>query len=141
MSEQNNATFFATVFIIAIILFLFSIPMAHSRDNGEYDHNDPTVKWYESLMMPDAPTTSCCGVADAYWCDGIHVRDDKAYCTITDDRVVKNRTPVPVGTEIEIPPNKMMNGHVTHGNPTGHSIVFLNSGGTYVYCFIMDSGT
>ena len=89
-------------------------------------------------MMPDVPTASCCGEADAYWCDDVHVRDGKTFCTITDDRdnTKLMRTPVPIGTEVEIPDKKLT---WKDGNPTGHSIVFLSTAG-YVYCFVQNGG-
>src|SRR6267142_4979301 len=49
------------------------------------DHHEHT-EWYQSLMQPDVPTSSCCGEADAYWADEIHVRNGKTYARITDDR-------------------------------------------------------
>jgi hypothetical protein len=112
---------------------------ARSRDLGQWENTDPNVRaWYQALMMPDVPTASCCGEADAYWCDDIHVRNGRTFCTITDDRdnVTLRRTPVPVGAEIEIPDNKLT---WKDGNPTGHSIVFLSTAG-HVYCFVQNGG-
>lgn len=102
-----------------------------------HDHDHPELDaWYAGLMQPDNPRMSCCGKADAYWCDDYYARDGKAYCKITDDRVVKGRPPVPVGTEIEIPPWKLK---FDRGNPTGHAVVFLSSGGA-VFCFVQGGG-
>lgn len=55
-------------------------------------------------MQPDNPSASCCGEADAYWCDTINVRDGKTFGTITDARpdAPLGRPHVPVGTEVEI---------------------------------------
>jgi hypothetical protein len=109
-------------------LLLGSISPAHSRDNGQWENSDSTVRaWYRSLMQPDVPTVSCCGEADAYWCDDIHVRNDKTYCRITDRDV---------GKEYEIPPNKLT---YKDGNPTGHAIIFLSSA-DYVWCFVQNGG-
>lgn len=36
--------------------------------------------------QPDVPNALCCGEADVYWADEIHVRDGKACVTITDGR-------------------------------------------------------
>lgn len=111
----------------------------HARDNGQW--NDPDLKkWYSELMQPDNETASCCGEADAYFCDSIHVRKDVTYCNINDDRLILHRTPRPVGMEIEIPDRKLMDGRKTNGNPTGHSVVFLSSGAEpAVYCFVLGS--
>jgi hypothetical protein len=101
------------------------------------DHEHPELnEWYAGLMQPDNPAVSCCGEADAYWCDDYYARDGKAYCKITDDRVVARRPSVPVGTEIEIPDRKLK---WDRRNPTGHSVVFLSSGGA-VYCFVQNGG-
>jgi len=106
-----------------------------------HDHEHPELnEWYATLMQPDNPTASCCGVADAYWCDDYFARAGKAYCRITDDRPNEplHRTPVPIGTEIEIPDRKLK--WDQHSNPTGHAVVFLSSGGA-VYCFVQSSGS
>jgi hypothetical protein len=132
------------IFILACILalvFLVSslVSQAHARDLGQWEGGDPSVReWYQTLMQPDNPTVSCCGEADAYWCDAIHVRDGKTFCTITDDRPNEplHRPPVAIGTEIEIPDRKLK---WDRGNPTGHAIVFLSSGGA-VYCFVQNGG-
>ena len=130
--------------MLRVLLLSTSLVLAgasHARDNGQWDSNPELKKWYSELMQPDNPTASCCGEADAYFCDSIHVRDGVTYCNIDDDRVVKNRTPRPVGMEIEIPDRKLMDGRKTRGNPTGHSVVFLSSGTVpVVYCFVQGSG-
>lgn len=128
----------ATCFIaLCLVLFWTAV---HARDVGQWQNVDPEVSaWYRGLKQPDNPTISCCGEADAYWCDEIHVKNGAAFCSITDDRPNEplHRTPVPIGTEIEIPDRKLK---WDEGNPTGHSIVFLSSGGA-VYCFVQGSGT
>jgi hypothetical protein len=112
---------------------------AQARDLGQWGNSDPAVReWFQSLMQPDVPTASCCGPADAYWCDEIHVRDGRTFCTITDDRddAILGRSHIDVGTEIEIPPNKIK---WDRGNPTGHFIVFV-SPGRFVFCFVLGNG-
>jgi hypothetical protein len=83
---------------VAIVLALMlACDFAGGRDLGQWGNTDPAMRaWYQSLMQPDVPTASCCGEADAYWYDEIHVREGRTFCTI--DR----------------------------GNPTGHWIVFVN---------------
>lgn len=129
-----TASLTAWVLILIIISFA-SIPLwAH---DSNHDHDD----WFKTLMQPDVPAASCCGTADAYWCDDYYARGDKAYCKITDtqdDALLNNREHVPVGTEIEIPENKLMEGKKIGGNPTGHAIVFL-SRNRYVFCFVQTS--
>lgn len=121
-------------------LLLGSVQPAKGRDIGQWEGGDPSVReWYRSLMQPDNPTIPCCGTADAYWCDDIHVRGDKAYCRITDDRpdTPLGRPHRDIGAEFEIPPNKLK---FDRGNPTGHSIIFLSSAG-YTWCFVQGAGT
>src|SRR5258707_11337536 len=126
-----------------IILFLgiFSCLIAgvNARDLGQWEAVDPAIReWYQSLMQPDVPTASCCGEADAYWADEIHVRDGKTYATITDDRedAPRGRPHVPMGTEIEIPNNKLK---WDKSNPTGHGILFLSRGG-YLFFYLQPRG-
>lgn len=129
---------------VLLLMIIPSNPSFARNDDGQWDDVDPALKqWYENLKQPDAPTASCCGVADAYWCDHVHTKTDYLgnvtnWCTIDDPRMIMSRTPIPVGTEIQIPDEKMMDGHKSQGNPTGHSIVFLSTA-MYVYCFILDS--
>ena len=86
------------------------IGVANARDLGQWEAVDPAIReWYQALMQPDVPTASCCGEADAYWADEVHVKDGKTYAIITDDRPdePRRRPHIDVGTEIEIPNNKL----------------------------------
>jgi len=127
--------------VMAFCIFFWNTAFAHDPDCPECD------AWYASLMQPDNPTVSCCGEADAYWCDPIHVREEEKQgvrvkitsCTINDpreDAPLHNRVHVPIGTVIDIPDYKLK---WDKGNPTGHAIVFL-SRMQYVYCFVQDGG-
>jgi hypothetical protein len=126
-----------------IILFLASgcvIGAVNARDLGQWEATDPAIReWYQALMQPDVPNASCCGEADAYWADEVHVRDGKTYATITDDRAdePRRRPHVDVGTEIEIPNNKLK---WDRGNPTGHNVLFIGHSGM-VFCFVQNGGT
>jgi len=113
--------------------------VSNARDLGQWEAGDPAIReWYQALMQPDNPAVSCCGEADAYWADEIHVRDGKTYATITDDRPdePRRRPHVDVGTEIEIPNHKLK---WDKSNPNGHGILFLSRGG-YVYCYVQPGG-
>lgn len=122
--------------ILALLIGFTLMGMLQQARGHDHDHPD-LDGWYAGLKQPDNPSASCCGVADAYWCDDYYARDGKAFCRITDDRVVAGRPPVPVGTEIEIPDRKLK---WDRGNPTGHAVVFLSSGGS-VFCFVQSSGS
>ena len=125
------------------LLICFLTSFAQARDAGQWTNSNPAVReWYQQLMQPDAPTASCCGEADAYWCDEIHVSGPDNHqvttCRITDDRPDEplGRPHIDVGTAIEIPDNKLK---WDRGNPTGHAIVFLSRAG-YVFCFVQGGG-
>jgi hypothetical protein len=118
---------------------------AHAHDNGQWEHSDPETRaWFQTLMQPDAPQSSCCGQADGYWCDSIHVVTERngvqhTTCTITDDRPDDPlvRPHVDIGTVIDIPTRKLK---WDKGNPTGHAIVFMSRFGD-VFCFVQNGGT
>ena len=112
---------------------------ANARDLGQWDKQDPEIRqWYQALMQPDVPNASCCGETDAYWADEIHVKEGKTYAIITDNRPdePRGRPHVAIGTEIEIPNNKLK---WDKSNPTGHGIVFLSRNG-YVFCYVQPGG-
>ncbi len=113
---------------MAAALWVIATFPAHAHDAMHPELN----KWYHDLMQPDNPGMSCCGEADAYWCDDVHVVDGKTYCAITDEREVTGRPHLDVGTRFEIPPNKIK---TNQGNPTGHEVIFLTTAG-HVWCFV-----
>jgi len=140
MTNRENRwpglVFLAGLVLLALVCMHRKAP---ARDLGQWEAADPAVRqWYQSLMQPDVPTASCCGEADAYWADEIHVRDGRTIATITDDRPdgPLGRPHVDVGTEIEIPPNKLK---WDRSNPTGHGVVFI-SRSRYVFCFVQPGG-
>ena len=122
----------AAVSFVLLCGLLFYPAFAHDAEHPELDD------WYKSLMQPDNPTIPCCGKADAYWCDDVHVRDGQTYCSITDDRPDEplHRIPRKIGDEFLIPDRKLK---WDRGNPTGHAIIFLSAGGG-VFCFVQDGG-
>lgn len=89
-------------------------------------------------MQPDNPNASCCGEADAYWADKVHVRDGKTYVTITDDRpdAPRHRPHMEIGTEVQVPNYKLK---WDRGNPDGHGILFVGRNGL-VYCYVQPGG-
>src|SRR5260370_575892 len=136
LCDHNNRV---VPYLLGVGLVFLWVGSALAHDSGQWEHSDPAVReWYQSLMQPDVPNASCCGEADAYWADEIHVRDGKTYATITDDRAdePRGRPHVDIGTEIEIPNNKLK---WDKSNPTGHGIVFLSRGG-YVFCYVQPGG-
>lgn len=89
-------------------------------------------------MQPDNEAASCCGEADAYFCDDFRFEGGKALCTISDERPdePRRRPHREFGTVIEIPSYKLK---WDRGNPTGHGVVFL-SRGDFVYCYVQNGG-
>lgn len=142
MSEKDHdplwsLLFIGTVAVAAFAAWLWATLMpapAHAREGGDWSQVDPEVReWIQSLKMPDNPTMSCCGLADAYEADlGEQTADGQNFAIITGTR----GNPLPVGTRLWIPPRKVQN---RQGNPTDHVIVFANTSGT-VYCFIPNGG-
>ena len=125
--------------LLLVFVLMVLVAPAQARDLGQWSNVDPKVsEWFRTLMQPDQPGVSCCGNADAYWCDEIHVKNGKTFCAITDDRddAPLGRPHIPVGTVIEIPRNKIK---WDRGNPTGHTVVFLSTT-RYVYCFVQNGG-
>jgi hypothetical protein len=105
-----------------------------ARDNGQWNDMPAKVReWFQKLMQPDHPWQSCCGEADAYEADSFDSRSDENFVTviITDGKgVIAN------GTRFKVPDKKMK---VDAGNPTGHGILFIGSGGE-VYCYVLPGG-
>lgn len=126
--------------IVCGLLAGLFIRAVDGRDLGQWKNTDPAIRdWYEHLMMPDVPTASCCGEADAYWADSYEVSKDGEYIAIiTDDRPDEplKRQHKDIGTRIVIPKYKLK---YDQSNPTGHGIVFL-SRGDYVYCYVAPGG-
>lgn len=113
---------------------------AYPRDFGQWEAGDARIRdWYRSLMQPDVPTSSCCGEADAYFCNNYRWHQDgTALCTIDDDRPdePRGRPHIDNGTVIEIPQNKLK---WDSGNPTGNGVVFL-SRNRFVFCYVQPGG-
>jgi hypothetical protein len=104
------------------------------RDDPEWENSPPHIrKWFQGLMQPDHPRTSCCGDADAYEAD-LFERDGNNWVAIVTGQGpgVANKPHIPEGTRISVPNSKMK---WDQGNPTGHGIIFIGSNGE-VYCYV-----
>jgi hypothetical protein len=114
------------------LFFWSAMTRAHDAHNPEHD------EWYRSLMQPDNPAASCCGLADAYWADKIIVRGTKTFVVIEDDRddAMLGRPHIPNGTEVYVPNHKLK---WDAGNPTGHGVIFMRGADT-VFCYVQASG-
>ena len=127
--------------IFAFVAHFYIFP-AGARDLGQWDNyaNPAHIKkWFQTLMMPDRPSISCCGEADAYYADSFEVSPDGKYIAIiTDERPdgPLGRPHRDVGTKIEVPNAKIK---WDQGNPTGHGVIFLNTA-DMVYCYVPPGG-
>lgn len=97
--------------------------------------------WLSGVRIPDNRRVACCGEADAYVADAFRTRADGKFVAIitrdysgVDDGEGGTTTTIPKGTEIVIPDEKINSAADDGGNPTGHGIVFMGSGGQ-VYCY------
>lgn len=147
----------AALFFLFVLALLVMMNLAIARDLGQWEGNDPDIKrWFQNLMQPDtigmgSAGVSCCGESDAYWADEVHVRDGKLFAVITDERPdgPLMRMHENVGTEYEVPPNKIVGLEQRVGNPTGHTVIFLgvrfwnldNTKAPHpVLCYVQNSG-
>jgi hypothetical protein len=125
-----------TTCLVALIIFLgFSAAKLWAHDHEHPEHD----QWYQTLMMPDQPSVRCCGRQDEYRCEAF-TRKGETWCRVIDDRDIKGRPPVAIGTEIFIPRHKYK---FDQGNPTGHTLVFGRPSGDndfLVYCFVQGGG-
>jgi hypothetical protein len=124
--------------IIIALKLLIASPAA-ARDLGQWQTHSPEVRsWFQKLMQPDVPSMSCCGEADAYWADSFEVEKDRYVAIITDERPdgPLGRPHRELGERIVVPNNKIK---WDEGNPTGHGIIFIGSGG-HVYCYVPPGG-
>lgn len=140
-SERNIKRRELGAIVAAFLLGALVLP-AIGRDNGNWETIPQNVRdWFAKLMQPDNPKVSCCGEADAYWADRYRIDGNQYVAIITDDRSTIydeyiGRITRSVGTEILVPNRKVK---WDAGNPTGHGIVFLSTGGS-VICYLPPGG-
>jgi hypothetical protein len=144
--------------LLAAVLGAAALAIAQARDLGQWDdvgHSAEVRAFFRSLVQPHTVgyggiPVSCCGEVDAYYADRTAVRAGKSFAVITDERDDEplGRVHVPIGTEYEIPPDKIVGPEqTTKGNPTGHVIIFLGtiySGDVRtrpVLCYVQNWGT
>jgi hypothetical protein len=136
---------------LALAIVAILVVPVHARDIGQWSAVPENTwtheirEWFRTLMQPDNPTISCCGSGDSYWCDDVYSREGHNYCRITDDRddQSRGRKHIPIGTEFEIPNNKIKysdrDPQLPKVNPTGHAIVFVSKN-DLIFCFVPGGG-
>jgi hypothetical protein len=128
--DQSPSQEVEMIFVIAAFL-LFS-PPAVARDSGQWANQPPAVRqWFQTLMQPDDPTSSCCGEADAFEADSFEVQDGEYVAIITN-----GKGEIPEGTRIPVPNTKIK---WDKGNPTGHGIIFIGNFGE-ILCYVTPGG-
>jgi len=146
--------YLGAVLFVVFAFLIFAAVYALARDAGQWENSDPATKlWFQQLKQPDNGM-SCCGEGDGYYADEVTVVGDKVYAIITDDRddAPLGRLHVPLGMKFLVPNEKVVDSTRQHGNPTGHSIVFLGGGvnwgstasnpeGRPVLCYIPGTGS
>ena len=124
---------------LALVLALSISALA--KDNETWDASPAHVRqWFQSLQRPDYPGQSCCGESDAYWADSFAAQGDQYVAIITDEREILGRPPIPVGTRVLVPNEKIK---WDRGNPTGHGVIFVRgflSIVLEVYCYVPPGG-
>jgi hypothetical protein len=130
-------------FCVALVMTL-CVRGSYARDDGHWaERVGPQIaEWMGSLMQPDTVKNgsgySCCGEADAYWADDVHVAtghngEKFIIARITDTRDDANlggRPHEEMGTQYVIPLNKIVGFEQRlRGNPTGHTVIFLAAPG------------
>jgi hypothetical protein len=132
-------------FAVSAALAAVFISCAGAREGGQWEGADPAIRqWYRALMMPDAPSMSCCGEADAYYADSFEVGPNGEWVAIvTDDRddPPLGRPHVEKGTRVLVPNHKLK---FDEGNPTGHGVIFMrfynDADPHHVYCYVTPGG-
>jgi hypothetical protein len=118
---------------VAAISVLATAP-ALAGDAGRWATDPPAIRaWFQQLKQPD-DGISCCGSGDAYGVS-YDVENGQVVATIVDQR----GNPLPLGTKVVIPPNKVNK----DPNPTGEAIAFLQGikgERVIVWCFVPAGG-
>jgi hypothetical protein len=150
--DKDLLCFIAWLIFVVAVIALWSYVLGYSSPaKAQTRYASPDLsEYYAALKQPDNPSVSCCGWADAYYADKTDScgPQDEVDCAlvaiITDERpntmtLPDGRTlvrpPIPVGTRISIPQNKLRRPAIV--NPTDHNIVFVAYPGGYtrVYCW------
>jgi hypothetical protein len=101
-----------------------------------HDSNSLYAQWFNSLMKPDFPLSSCCGVADEYYVKEYQLskQDGIAFRAIVITHDGRSEF------AIDVPKEKVIWNRV---NPTGHGVIFIenNDWVSKVVCFVPSIGT
>lgn len=112
--------------ILALLLMLWP-SVTQAQDYGAPDLS----AYFRSLMMPDQPSRSCCGEADAYFADETEAcrPSDGESCAlvaiVTDTRpdAPRGRRHIAPGTRYAVPQSKVR--RVPIPNPTDRNLLFV----------------
>lgn len=116
-----------------IALAMVAAGEACARDDGQWSGKPPEIRaWFQSVMRPDQPEMSCCGIADAFEVTMDGDNPDGTIATV----IVNGRGLIPDGTHVDVPREKLQ---ARFGNPLDHYILFIGGRGQ-VYCLIPKVG-
>jgi hypothetical protein len=135
--------------VLACLFWLFTTP-APAMDHG-FDPNSKTVQWFERLMRPDMPDSSCCGKGDGYPVERYWQNKDAngtptgTWTAVIGDGSAKlypdgtTREYIATGTEVIVPDLYVNNYEDDLDNPTDVSWIFMavHAGEiSAVYCLV-----
>src|ERR1041384_7323246 len=100
-----------------------------------HDSNTKYAQWFNSLMKPDFPLSSCCGVADQYY---VREYQPSKQAGIAFTAIVINQDGQSEFA-IDVPKEKVIWDRV---NPTGRGVIFIDNGDwvSRVVCFVPSVG-
>lgn len=113
---------------------LFSI-ILHGLSVWGHDSNTPYAQWINSLMKPDIPLSSCCGVADQYYVKEYRPSQRQGIAFIA----VVTAHDGSSSFSVDVPVEKVI---WNRPNPTGRGVIFIrdNDWDSTVVCFVPSLG-
>lgn len=140
-------------FIYGILLTLFLISPVSASDDWKdrlsvcdsANRKETCQTWISQTKMPDNRLVSCCGEADAFITDGYELdKEGNLWAIFTEDYPTRESLPNQMGfkkgDKIQIPNNKINDARLDGGNPSGHSVTFINPYNGQVYCYFGPTG-
>lgn len=125
---KNPWLAFALLFMVVLIVLLYSVPI-HAQDHRHPpQHSDLHHKFYNTWMQPDNRSVSCCHDQDCAPAQSKR-EGDKWYSRHSDDE-----------EWVEVPARKV---ETERDSPDGQSHLCKQKflAGTYVYCFLPANGS
>lgn len=107
--------------------------IAQARNDGQWTSQAPEIRsWFQSVMQPENPGQSCCGIADAFDVEMTGDNPDGSIAVV----IINGKGIYPDGTAVDVPRSKLQ---AKYGNPLDNYILFIGNGGR-IYCLIPKVG-